>query len=504
MSTSKSNTNRINFPAPVKASVAKSSGGYCSIADCLAPLYARGVGKNGPKGVFLGEIAHIYSAAVNGPGGQGDKSPEFLASEDNAIAVCSSCHTNIDKIRRRYPEDDLFAMKAVRERAQAIALHPIVKHYVSRLGPSRLDELIRGNPTESDEQIVERYIRFGHTAIPLLDLAKQVSAEQSQIIAGVAPLLLFQAIQYAIAGIAPSLDQQSESDLRDRTRALIEHWLADEEGSISANEEIECDFYTKDRYTGAKSESIRLKFDIDLIRRHCSESDWVEAFRIKRLQQKSVGLEWQLYAEAGSEHGHMLKSRLRLNPMVCPDHTEDDQGFRHYAGYARIVREIASGRLPAARLSIHSNRFRLAAHERGEIIDEVMCPLEFKIELADSILQVQQALAATNKIFLAKDIADDLNKQIIFRLPPEAKTPAASGPNDYVRGFFTVELTEPIIRKAILESSQKLASQEHSRRGLILKPVVQVEHEGIPHHVRPYCTENNIRFRLESASVFRE
>lgn len=504
MSTFKSKTNRINFPAPVKQSVAKSSGGYCSITDCLASLYARGEGKSGPKGVFLGEIAHIYSASASGPGGQGDKSPEFLASEDNAMAICSSCHTNIDKIRQRYPEDDLFAMKAVRERAQAIALHPVVKHYVSRLGPSRLDELLREHPTESDEQIVERYIRFGHTAIPLLDLAKQVSAEQCQIIAGVPPLLISQAIQYAIAGISPSLNQQSESDLRGRTRALIEHWSADEDDSFSGHEEIECDFYTRDHYTGATSEPIRLKFDIDMLRRHRSESDWVEAFQIKRLLQKSVGLDWQLYAEAGSEHGHILKSRLRLNPLECPNHTEDEQGFRQYVGYARIVREIASGRRPEARLSIHSNRSRQAAYENGEDIAEIMYSLEFNIELADTMLQVQQALAATNKVFRAKDIADDLNTQIIFRLPPGAKTPAVSGPNEFVRGFFATELTEPIIRKAIHESSQKLASLEHGPRGFTLKPVVQVEHEGIPHHIRPYCKGNSIRFRLESVSVFRE
>ncbi len=504
MSTSKSKTNRINFPAPLKGSVAKSSGGYCSITDCLASLYARGEGKNGPKGVFLGEIAHIYSAAANGPGGQGDKLPEFLASEDNAMAICSSCHTNIDKIRQRYPEDDLFAMKAVRERAQAIALHPIVKHYVTRLGPSRLDELLREYPTESDEQIVERYIRFGHTAIPLLDLAKQVSAEQCQIIAGVAPLPISQAIQYAIAGVAPSSYQLSESDLRVRTRALIEHWSADEVGSFTGHEEIKCDFYTRDRFTGATSEPIRLKFDIDLLRHHRSESDWVEAFKIKKLLQKSVGLDWQLYAEAGSEHGHMLKSHLRLDPLACPDHTEDEQGFRQYAGYARIVREIASGRLPEARLSIHSNRSRQAACEQGQHIDEVMYSLEFKIELADSMLQVQQALAATNKVFLAKDIADDLNTQIGFRLSPDAKTPAASGPNVFVRGFFATELTEQVIRKAIQESSQKLASLEHGRRGFTLKPVVQVVHEGIPHHVRPYCKGNSIRFCLESVSIFRE
>ncbi len=504
MSSSKLKTNRINFPVPVKESVAKSSGGYCSITTCLTSLYARGEGKNGPKGVFLGEIAHIYSAAANGPGGQGGKSPEFLASEENAIAICSSCHTNIDKIRRRYPEDDLFAMKAVRERAQAIALHPIVKHYVARLGPSRLDELLREYPTESDEQIVERYIRFGHTAIPLLDLAKQVSSEQCLMIAGVPPRIISQAIQYAIASAAPSLYQLSEPDLRVRTRALIEHWSADEVGSFTGHDVIECDFYTRDRFTGATSEPIRLRFEIDLLRRHRGESDWVEAFIVKRLLQKSVGLDWQLYAEAGTEHGHILKSHLQLNPLACPEHTKDEQGFHQYAGYTRIVREIASGRLPEARLSIHSDRSKQAAYELGQDIDEVMYSLEFKIELADSTLQVQQALAATNKVFLAKDIADDLNTQIVFRPSSNAKTPAASGPNEFVRGFFATELNESIIRKAIQESSQKLASLEHGRRGFTLKPVVQLEHEGIPHQVRPYCSENSIRFRLESVSVFKE
>jgi len=37
-----------------------------------------------------------------------------------------------------------------------------------------------------------------------------------------------------------------------------------------------------------------------------------------------------------------------------------------------------------------------------------------------------------------------------------------------------------------------------------LLPITKVDEGGVPHHVRPYCTGNSIRFRLESVSVFKE
>lgn len=430
-------------------------------------------------------------------------SPEFIASECNAMAICGSCHSKIDKIRQVYTSEQLFAMKAVRERAHSIALKPVVEHYVARLGPDELDKFVRTFPEETDDQIADRFIRFGHTAIPLVDLAAQVSAGHCPTIAGVTPLLITKLIQTVNAGIIPVLDQQSESDQVDRTRELMELWLEGEADSVSGDRTIECDFYTRDRITGATSTPIRLMYRIDFIRRS-SESGWAMAFKINKLLQNKVGLDWQLYAEAGSEHGHILKSSLRLDPLACPDHTEDEQGFRHYEGYARIVREIASGRLPEARLSIQTGLSGSRELDDRKSIDAVMYPLEFKIELADSMLQVQQALTATNKVFLARQISEELGTEIVFSHSPEALTAAQAGPNEFVRGFFRTELTEPIIRQAILESTQRLESLGGHARGFTLKPVVLVEHEGIPHHVRPYRTDSYIRFRLESVSIFRE
>lgn len=502
MATSKSKSNRINFSPPVKRSVRYSSGGYCAMVGCLNSLFGRGETKDGPKGVFLGQIAHIYSAAPKGPGGQGGMSEDFIASEGNAMAICCNCHSKIDKLRQTYSNEALLEMKTVRERAQSIALKPVVEHYFARLGPDKLDPLVWQFPDETDDQIAERFIRFGHTVIPLVELAAQVSAGQYPTNAVVAPLPIVQMIQNANAGVVPELDQQSESDQLDRTRELMDLWLEGEDITVFGDMNIECDFYTRDRFSLATSKPLRLTYQINFGRRS-SESGYFTAFEIKRLLQKKVGLDWRLYVEAGGEYGHILKSSLRLDPLACPDHTDDEQGFRHYEGYARIVREIASGRVPAARLSVHSGIPGSRAGKESKRTDAVMYPLEFKIQLADSVLQVQQALAATQKVFLAKQVSEELDVPIVFRHPPDAPTEAPAGPNEFVHGFFRTELTEPIIRQTIHESTQRLQSLEGHKRSLTLKPVVLVEHEGIPHHVRPYRTRSSIRFRLESVSVFR-
>lgn len=505
MSSTKSKSDRINFSPAVKQLVQYSSGGYCAIARCLIPLFGRGEGKNGPKGVFLGQIAHIYSAASKGPGGQGGMTEEFIASESNAMAICASCHTKIDKIRQKFTQEDLLAMKAVRERAHSIALRPVVEHYVARLGPDKLDPLVWQFPDETDDQIAERFIRFGYTVIPYVELAAHLSAGQCPTIAGFAPLPIVQMIQNANAGIVPELDQQSESDQVDRTRELMDLWLEGEDDTVFGDMNIECDFYTRDRFSLATSKPLRLTYRIEFIRRN-TESGTHTAFEIKKLLQKKVGLDWRLYVEAGGVHGHILKSSLKLDPLACPDHTDDEQGFRHYEGYARIVREIESGRVPEARLSVHSGRAGSREGNDSKRTDAVMYPLEFKIQLADSVLEVQQALAATQKVYLAKQISEELDVPIVFRHQPEgltrALTKAPEGPNEFVRGFFTTELTEPIIRQAIHESTLRLESLEDHKQSLTLKPVALVEHEGIPNHVRPYRTRSSIRFRLESVSVF--
>lgn len=64
----------------------------------------------------MGIACHIYSAAPNGPRGQGGKTPEFLSSEANGLWCCSYHGNLIDKGSGvDYPDNVLFAWKALIE-----------------------------------------------------------------------------------------------------------------------------------------------------------------------------------------------------------------------------------------------------------------------------------------------------------------------------------------------------------------------------------------------------
>ena len=61
------------------------------------------------------EFAHIYPAGDKGPRYEEIKQdnilPEFIDSVENIMALCSSCHTKIDKLPKEYPAKTLLAIK---------------------------------------------------------------------------------------------------------------------------------------------------------------------------------------------------------------------------------------------------------------------------------------------------------------------------------------------------------------------------------------------------------
>ena len=103
---------RIDFKSGIPDSLFKQAGGRCSVPRCknptMGPYYER------MGAVNMGVACHIYSAAENGPRGQGEKNSDFIESEKNGIWCCQYHASLIDKASGYdYPASVLFAWKAL-------------------------------------------------------------------------------------------------------------------------------------------------------------------------------------------------------------------------------------------------------------------------------------------------------------------------------------------------------------------------------------------------------
>lgn len=94
---------RHDFSAPVRRQIAERAGYQCSVPGCNRRT--TGIGANGQYVSYSGYAAHIYSAASNGPRGQGGLTPEELHSTDNGIWLCGRHAKLVDiHTRGRPPE----------------------------------------------------------------------------------------------------------------------------------------------------------------------------------------------------------------------------------------------------------------------------------------------------------------------------------------------------------------------------------------------------------------
>jgi hypothetical protein len=106
--------NRENFQQGVKINLFKQVNGQCSVPRCKKPTM--GPFKESEGAVNMGVACHIYSAAKDGPRGQGGKDDIFLASEKNGIWCCEHHSALIDKKQGNdYPANNLFAWKELAE-----------------------------------------------------------------------------------------------------------------------------------------------------------------------------------------------------------------------------------------------------------------------------------------------------------------------------------------------------------------------------------------------------
>jgi len=88
--------NRDDFSQSVKQQIQKRAAFICSNPECRCSTIAPS-DTNATAVLYIGNVAHITSAAEGGPRYNPDLSSEERSSIDNAIFLCASCATLIDK-----------------------------------------------------------------------------------------------------------------------------------------------------------------------------------------------------------------------------------------------------------------------------------------------------------------------------------------------------------------------------------------------------------------------
>lgn len=91
---------RVAPSATTKMRLFADSGGYCQNPECLAELFK----DIGDEMIHIAEMAHVISAADDGPRANKNLTPEERAEYGNLILLCPTCHTIIDKAEKKYPD----------------------------------------------------------------------------------------------------------------------------------------------------------------------------------------------------------------------------------------------------------------------------------------------------------------------------------------------------------------------------------------------------------------
>jgi hypothetical protein len=96
------------------------SGGRCAMTDCGLSLIS-------PTGGWIGTVAHIIGAELDGPRGAGPMQPEERASFDNLVLMCATHGREVDAAEtgeKNFPIDKLRIMKETHEAkvSEAIAV----------------------------------------------------------------------------------------------------------------------------------------------------------------------------------------------------------------------------------------------------------------------------------------------------------------------------------------------------------------------------------------------
>lgn len=97
-----------SIPLPTQRHLYAKCAGYCQKPECNRDLFILvrdGLYAN------VAEMAHIISHAIGGPRSNQSERPEDLASIDNLIMLCPTCHTLIDKRDDQFPPEVVMGWK---------------------------------------------------------------------------------------------------------------------------------------------------------------------------------------------------------------------------------------------------------------------------------------------------------------------------------------------------------------------------------------------------------
>lgn len=112
---------RDDFSSKVRQAVALRAGYFCSFTEC-GQLTAGPSGESSMATAQVGIAAHICAAAPGGPRYDASMTPEERAHIDNAIWMCATHATLIDRDEVTYPVDALKKMKVAHEARIAAAV----------------------------------------------------------------------------------------------------------------------------------------------------------------------------------------------------------------------------------------------------------------------------------------------------------------------------------------------------------------------------------------------
>ncbi|WP_313313528.1 hypothetical protein [Stutzerimonas nitrititolerans] len=507
---------RIEFKHGVRQVIWRRAGGLCSIKGCLKSV-------NGSDGNLdidgvphrassIGEAAHIYSARKNWARGHGDQSPEFIGSAANGILTCRNCHGNVDSVASKYSAETLFEMKHVRETAQDLNRHhPAVSFYVSRVGTEHLDHLVWTAADRSDEQsIADKFIIYAESAVQVLRALKSSigpsmpspeGLERNAIVGAISRATEPQSFVFDRTALGPIQEvrcadlRQAQSDQVARTIELAESWTCGND-KVLFNDKVRCELFTRDPVTGIAGEPVLFDVWAIVAKSNDQEHGFECQLKITQFENYSVGFLWNMEAVL-NEKGHSLLSTLRLARFACPDSTDDHYEFRAFAGYVRLLKEIATGRIPRARLSRHNTRSRYEAKIHQS--ENQLHPLEFFIDVLDSPERIREVISFNEKALLGYSLSVELGTTIIYRRPT---TMVLSGPdfqNARLLGFFDPYLTEQMIRESINEARENAVFDRRGR--FVSRPLVEMQVSGHPCVIRAYHTVFNTSFILEAAKL---
>lgn len=83
------------------------SAGYCQNPSCNQPLFLDA----GEKNIHIGEMAHVFAAADDGPRANATLTKGERGRFENLILLCPKCHTIIDKAPEAYSDAMILGWK---------------------------------------------------------------------------------------------------------------------------------------------------------------------------------------------------------------------------------------------------------------------------------------------------------------------------------------------------------------------------------------------------------